>query len=171
MKQLSILITLLISLGFSSACWGKKFNFLQVKDYKNVLLVADVAGENVLGINRSNVLLATKLMFLKNGLKVFSAQEAVDQEIDIKAITGVEIVTRNIEIGDKAFGCAVHINIQMSKLASEYGLDSNVIGGTFNESRTRVSRLIIVSEYKHFEYALESVVKEFILNYLESNME
>jgi hypothetical protein len=46
MKQLSILITLLIGLGFSSVCWGEVYNSLKVPNYKNIHLVVEDVEEN-----------------------------------------------------------------------------------------------------------------------------
>lgn len=155
MKQLSILITLLIGLGFSSACWGEVHESLKVTNYKNIQLLVKPVEDNCLGISAKNIELLTKLKLLRNGIKTVS---------DSNPFIYIDVSVIDVNVGGKKFGAAykIEINLQDSGFEKE---------GVYSNSLTLEGGLCIGNSYKTFERDFEEFLDKFILNYLESNME
>jgi hypothetical protein len=154
MKQLSILITLLISLGLSSTCWGEVYNSLKVPNHKNIRLIVQDVEENFIGVTTEKIELATKLGLLRNGIKTGNTSSPYFLYV------GVEII--DIEIGGFKKGSTFHIKINLEKIED---------GGAYANTLTMTGGLFLGTEYKDFEQRLNFALKGFLLNYLESNME
>ena len=155
MKQLSILITLLISLGFSSACWGEVYESLKVTNYKNIHLLVNPVEDNCLGISADKIKLLTKLKLLRNSIKTVSVSNP---------FIYIVVSVIDVDIGGEKLGAAYNIKINLQDLGFEKE-------GAYSNSLTMEGGLGIGNSYKTFERDFEEYLDKFILNYLESNME
>lgn len=153
MKQLSILITVLISLGFSSVCLGAVHKSLKVPNYKNIQLIVDPITENNVGITSAKIKLATKLRLLRNGIKTVS---------DSNPVLFVDIQVIDVIVGTRDKGVAYSIRITLEKFE---GLAS------YSDLMTSQGGIGLDDDYKTFEEDFLNYLDKFILDYLESNME
>jgi hypothetical protein len=155
MKQLSILITLLIGLGFSSVCSGKVYESLKVPNYKKIQVIIENVSENSVGITSGNIETAVKLKLLRNGIKITPKSNPYIY---------VAVNVMDLELGTRVVGVAYNVTIGLIKFDFEKGYsylpwDSSmgVIGSSpsLGDFRTKFDNYLDI----------------FILNYLESNME
>ena len=155
MKQLSILITLLISLGLSSTCWGKVFKSLKVPNYKNIQVLVEDVHENSVGITSENIETAAKLKLLRNGVKLTPLSNPYIY---------VSINVVDVTLGARVLGVAYNIIIGLSKYDIEKGY-------TYTPLDSSISAIGLSTNLEDFRAYLDNCLDKFILNYLESNME
>jgi len=155
MKQLSILITLLISLGFSSACWGKFHKSLKVPNYKNIQVLVEDLYDNSVGITRGKVETAVKLKLLRNGIKVTPLSNPYIYVV-------VNVV--DVKVGGKTKGVAYNISLGLCEMDFEKG-------DWYMPSQSSVGGIGLATSFEVFRTDLDNYLDQFILDYLESNME
>ena len=151
---MKFITTLLALLFCSSALMGKKFPSLKVPNYKEVEIVVEEIQPNYLGITREDIILATKLRFLRNGLKVVDLKSGSNLWIQVTAL--------NIKVGGRNVGCAINVSI---KFQFRY------YGRMLIDGLSSKEGLSIVTSKKMFINNYEDDLDKFILNYLESNIE
>jgi hypothetical protein len=155
MKQLSILITLLISLGFSSACLGKVYNSLKVPNYKNIQLLVEQIPKNSFGLTREKVITITKLHLLRNGIK---SAERTNPHL------AIDIIAMDILVEGNIVGQTYHIKINLAMIDVE---DVAI----YEDVLSSKGALFIGNTYEDFERDLKNLLDQFLVDYLESNME
>ena len=151
---MKFITTLLALLFCSSALMGEKIQSLKVPNYKEVKLLVEEIDPNELGITSEDIILATKLRFLRNGLKVVNIKRDSNLWVQVTAL--------NIKVGGRNVGCAV--NLSLSFQFTHY--QRKLIDGLSVQAG-----LIIATTKESFMDFYNRKLDQFILNYLESNME
>lgn len=154
MKQLSILIALLISLGFSSVCWG---NILKIDNHKELRIVVEDIGDNVVGITTDKVSTMTKLRLMANNIKPSGA---------LSRYLYIMVIPVDIIVAGEKLGSAFTIHINLARESSEFGV-------FVQDSTQAVSSSLTLSlgDLPLFERVFNNLLDGFILKYLEANME
>lgn len=134
---------------------GKKFPGLKVPNYKEVELVVEEIQPNYLGITRKDIILATKLRFLRNGLKVVDSKSGSNLWIQVTAL--------NIKVAGRNVGCAINVSLQFQFRYNGRTLIDGLSG------KEGLQLVISKEEFMNNDYA--HYLDQFILDYLESNME
>ena len=111
--------------------------------------------ENSVGVTREKVLATTKLELLRYGIKSTSTTNPY---------ISINVNVLDITVGERVVGQAYHVAIGLSK--NEFEADTY-----YFDRKTSRSGMIIRSTYEDFERAFKQYLEEFLVDYLETNME
>ena len=153
MKFITTLLALLVC---SSTLMGKAHVALMVRDHKKVKIIVEDIVPNALGITREDIILASKLSFLRNGLKV------VDPKTYTSANLWIVVNAMDINVGGSNVGCATNVSLMFQ---------FHVSGRKLIEGDTIKGGLLLVTSKEMFLNYYGNYLDQFILDYLESNPE
>jgi hypothetical protein len=136
---------------------GKMYPTLKVDNFKEVRINVQFTNKNNIGLSKEEVIVATKLRFLQNGLKV-------TDEISRLENLWIKISMLDIIVGERDVGCALYLDLSFQIFADDL---KSFVADPF---AGQASQMIITSK-KDFFNAYNIYLDRFILDYLESNME
>ena len=151
-------IILLLVLLIPSLCIGEKYTSLKNNDYKNLRLVIEGVNENHSGLTKQDILNEIKLLCLQSGIKA-----SAEGSEDFLYINVSILKTENTDV--------FNINIQYIKFSpplAEWRLQTGI---SYAPDQGFYSALGIGVSKEFILGFLRSEIKQFLVDYLESNIE
>lgn len=151
---LSLLVT------FSASSFADD-NYKVLGNYKELDYAIEGVDENSVGVTDKDIERTVRLRLLKNGIKPI-------------AQVGKHFLYVNVNIMDIRGGYAASIHVDLSKFSSDYvspdhGASNEHIPYSFVSGE--INTLFVGSKKSHVLEQVEEEMDEFILKYLEANME
>jgi len=155
-KRLSFVCLLLIFLA--SVGWAKKYTSLKVPDYKNLSIVVETVGENKMGLTTEKVENAVKLRLLGNGIKRKNGSTSHYLYVRLTVFPN---------------GTAFSVSVEFSRFSFAYPKEiSDKTGSKFVPDQGTYSMLGLAGgSASHIIASINEQLDEFLLDYLESNIE
>ena len=139
----------------SLALSGKVYRGLKVKgEYKALEVLVEYIEDDLL-VTTEDVERATKLRLMANGIKTIPESRS-------------HYLYVNCIILDSGAHC---IRVYLKKISNSYGVSESVTGWSFAPNQGQYAVLGQSKRLTHFFAALHHALDNFILDYLESNME
>ena len=160
MKKLIILLTLALSFSFVNA---EKYPSLKAKDYKNVRVSIEGIDKSHTGLTNKDIVNKVKLTLLKNGFKI--SDEKGKDLIHVN----VWVMAINNRPND-----AYVIKIRYLKFSSnhfDHYSEMKSAGVLFTPDQGEYSRFAITQNKSEITDDLSDTLEEFLVDYIESNIE
>lgn len=154
-SYLSISIIFSVLSLFASVGLAEKYTTMKMPDYKNVSIYVESVRENFLGITKERLETKVKLRLLRNGLRESKANSLIGYMY-------IEVIPLDVVIAEKTYGCAVTIHFAFHRYQGSM---------TITEPLSNKGTVLLRTNYNDFESVFNEKFDEFILNYLESNIE
>ena len=160
MKKLIILLTLALSFSYADA---KKYTSLKAKDYKNVRVSIEDIDKSHTGLTKKDIVNKVKLTLLKNG---FYISDEKGKDIIHVNVWVMAIINRPND--------AYVIRIRYLKFSSnhfENYSERKSAGVIFTPDQGEYSRFAITENKSKITDDLSDTLEEFLVDYIESNIE
>ena len=124
-------------------------------NYKNIQVLVEYINKNAVGLTQEKVKATTKLQLLRNGIKSTSTTNPL-----LSIIVGV----LDIKVDNRIVGQAYNLNISLCKF--DFEADTY-----YHDGKPAQEIIFLGKTYKDFEEMFKEKLDQFLVDYLESNME